>query len=597
VSLQPSALPPIPDETTRVAHAAFRRPPLCVRLRDELGALYEDADFATLFPTRGRHALPPWRLALITVLQFLEGLSDRQAAEAVRARIDWKYALSLELGDAGFDFSVLSEFRARLAVGGHELLLLDRMLERFAACGLLKARGRQRTDSTHVLAAVRSLHRVELLGETLRAALNAIATAAPAWLRGVAPAEWYERYAQRVEDAHLPRSAAARDAYVRTVGADGAALLAALDAPGTPPALAALPAVTALRTVWAQQFEPAGPHDGPPAQRTRAPRASMRSSESKPVRSASASSEEPPATAPKQASDGGGAVRLRSARTRPKAAQLVVSPYDADARYRVKRATTWVGYMVHLSETCDAERPRLITHVDTTPASAHEVTRTVAIHDALAAKALAPAEHLVDSAYVSAATLVHGASAHAITLVGPPPPDTSGQHRRPGGAGFGVADFTLDWAAERAVCPRGVASLSWTRYADPSHRPYVRIHFPGPACAACAARSACIQQRGRGGRTLVVHPEAEHAALTAARTRMASAEGEALYALRAGVEGTISQAVRAFGLRQARYCGLPKTRVQHAATAAALNLARVAAWLEERPLASTRVSRFARLAA
>jgi len=158
--MQPSPLPPVPEETATVAQAAFRRPPACVRLRDELGVLYEDADFAALFPVRGRRALPPWRLALVTVLQFLEGLSDRQAADAVRARIDWKYALSLELGDPGFDYSVLSEFRGRLAAGGHELLLLDRMLECFAARGLLKARGRQRTDSTHVLSAVRAMNRL-----------------------------------------------------------------------------------------------------------------------------------------------------------------------------------------------------------------------------------------------------------------------------------------------------------------------------------------------------------------------------------------------------------------------------------------------------
>ena len=263
--------------------------------------------------------------------------------------------------------------------------------------------------------------------------------------------------------------------------------------------------------------------------------------------------------------------------------------------------------MVHLSETCDAGRPRLVTHLDTTPPSAHEATRTAAIHDALAAKALVPAEHLVDGAYVSGATLVHGATAHAIALVGPPPRDTSGQprhgrRRRPGDAGFGVAAFVLDWAAERAVCPRGVASLSWTRYerverSDGVPRAYVAIHFPGPACAACSVRAACIRQRGRGGRNLVVHPEAEHTALTAARARFASPEGQALYDLRAGVEGTISQAVRVFGLRRARYRGLPKTRLQHAATAAALNLARLAAWLDARPLAPTRVSRFARLAA
>jgi transposase len=118
MSLQPSPIPPVPARTAAVARAAFRRPPLPVRLRDELGTLYEDADFAALFPARGQPALPPWRLAVVTVLQFLEGLSDRQAADAVRARIDWKYALSLELSDPGFDYSALSEFRARLVAGG-----------------------------------------------------------------------------------------------------------------------------------------------------------------------------------------------------------------------------------------------------------------------------------------------------------------------------------------------------------------------------------------------------------------------------------------------------------------------------------------------
>jgi IS5 family transposase len=543
---------------------------------------------------------------LVTVLQFLEGLSDRQAAEAVRARIDWKYALSLELGDPGFDFSVLCEFRARLVAGGQELLLLDRMLEHFAARGLVTARGRQRTDSTHVLGAVRKLHRLELLAEALRAALNALATAAPAWLRGVAPPAWYERYGRRVEETRLPRVGAARDAYTRAVGADGAALLAALDAPGAPPGLAALPAVATLRDVWAQQFEPAGPNDPAPGRAPGAARSAPRPGTA-PATPPAPDTPAPGATAPHSARASVAALRLRSARTRAPATHLLVSPYDRDARYRSKGGPAWVGYMVHLSETCDAGRPRLVTHVDTTPAGAHEATRTMAIQDALAAKALTPAEHLVDGAYVSGATLVHSATAHAIALVGPPPRDTSGQprhgpRRQPRGTSFGVADFVLDWAAERAVCPRGVPSLSWKRYErveryDGVPRPYILIHFPGTACAACPVRAACIRQRGRGGRNLVVHPEAEHTALTAARARFASAEGQTLYDLRAGVESTISQAVRVFGLRRARYRGLPKTRLQHAATAAALNLARLAAWLEERPLAPTRISRFARLAA
>ncbi|MBP2310229.1 transposase [Azospirillum melinis] len=185
---QPSvpSIPPIPEETARVAHAAFPRGNPYLTLRDDLGPAFVDKDFDDLYPKRGRPTYPPWRLALVTLLQFREGLSDRQAAEAVRARIDWKYLLGLDLTDAGFDHSVLTEFRGRLLAGGAEERLLERVLDAGRTQGLLKARGRQRTDSTHVLAAVRELNRLELLGETLRAALNALAVMAPAWLRGLA---------------------------------------------------------------------------------------------------------------------------------------------------------------------------------------------------------------------------------------------------------------------------------------------------------------------------------------------------------------------------------------------------------------------------
>src|SRR5919201_5824872 len=207
MSLRPqSPLPPVPDDTARIARAAFRRGNPYLLLRDRLGAVFANADFADLYPAFGQPAYAPWRLALVTLMQFREGLSDRQAAEAVRGRIDWKYALGLELTDPGFDFSVLCEFRGRLVAGSAERLLLEAMLETCKARGLLKARGRQRTDSTHVLAAIRTLNRLELVGETLRAALNSLATAAPQWLRRVAPKDWYGRYAPRVEDGRLPRA-------------------------------------------------------------------------------------------------------------------------------------------------------------------------------------------------------------------------------------------------------------------------------------------------------------------------------------------------------------------------------------------------------
>src|SRR5919205_3530241 len=218
MSLHPEPLGPVPDETARVARAAFPRGTTWLRLRDELGPIYADASFAGLFPTHGQPAEVPWRLALVTVLQFAEGLSDRQAAEAVRARIDWKYALGLALTDPGFDFSVLSEFRTRLVRGGAEQLLLEALLEACRARGYLKARGRQRTDSTHVLGALRVLNRLERVSETLRQALNAVALAAPDWLRRLAPPEWYERYGRRIENDRLPRGQVAREAYAATVG-------------------------------------------------------------------------------------------------------------------------------------------------------------------------------------------------------------------------------------------------------------------------------------------------------------------------------------------------------------------------------------------
>src|SRR5215203_4692352 len=227
MSLRPEPVGEIPAETARVARAAFPKGTVVTRLRDEFDALYQDEDFRTLYPARGQPGLTPWRLALVTVLQFLEHLSDRQAADAVRARIDWKYALGLELTDP--HFSVLAEFRARLVAGRAEHLLLDRMLERFKERGLVKARGKQRTDSTHVLAAVHDLHLLELVAETLRATLDDLAAVAPDWLRGVARPAWFERYERRVEDYRLPKRREEREALALQVGADGFVLLDALD--------------------------------------------------------------------------------------------------------------------------------------------------------------------------------------------------------------------------------------------------------------------------------------------------------------------------------------------------------------------------------
>jgi transposase len=179
MSMHPEPIFEVPELTATVAKAAFPKGNRYMKMRDELGTLYSDEQFADLYPRVGQPASTPWRLALVTLVQFAEDLTDRQAADAIRSRIDLKYLLGLELDDAGFDFSVLSEFRKRLLDGGAEGRLLNVMLAVFVERKWLKAKGKQRTDSTHILAAVRHLNRLEIVGETLHHALNILAQVDP----------------------------------------------------------------------------------------------------------------------------------------------------------------------------------------------------------------------------------------------------------------------------------------------------------------------------------------------------------------------------------------------------------------------------------
>jgi transposase len=403
-----------------------------------------------------------------------------------------------------------------------------------------------------VLAAVRLLNRLELVGETLRAALNELATVAPDWLRGVAPRAWCERYALRLEDGRLPRTAAEREAYARTVGEDGFALLDRLDEPATPEDLRRLPPVEILRRVWARHF----------------------------VREGGA----PP-----------GGVRLRAKdEPPPPGTEPVESPYDPEARYRTRSGTSWVGYVVHLTETCEDDAANLITHAMTTAATVHEARCTATIHQALAGKGLVPGEHLVDAAYVDAELLVRSREEHGIELVGPPRGNPTWQTKTEGG--YTIDRFEVDWDAERVRCPQGKLSSAWSRQVDHTGMPYVSVMFRKADCGACPARALCTRAEHRA-RHLKLQPRAEYEALRAARGRLATREGRRRYARRAGIEGTISQGVRAFGLRRSRYRGLARTHLQHVATAAAIDLARLGDWFRAIPRAATRTSRFAALAA
>src|SRR5512143_3727141 len=550
MALKPDLIQPVPEQTARVARAAFRRGNPLLTLRDELGTVFSDEDFTDLFPKLGQPGLPPWRLALVTLLQFRENLADRPAAEAVRARIDWKYLLGLDLTDPGFDASVLCEFRARLVKGGAEERLLEKLLARCRELGLLKARGRQRSDTTHVLGSVRMLNRLELLGETLRAALNELAAVAPDWLRGVAPEAWYKRHAGRVEDGRLPRTAAEREAYAHTVGEDGFALL---DRPEVFEGLRRLPQVAVLRQVWARHFER------------------------------------------KDAAVPGGGVRLRPKEELPPATEPIESPYDPQARYRTRAGVAWTGYIVHLTESCEDAPVHLLPHPMTTTAAPHQARGAAAVHQAPAAKGLPPGEHLVDAGYVDAELLVRSREDHGITLVGPPHVNPTWQTKVEDG--YGIDRFEIDWEREPARCPQGKSSSAWSHQTDHAGTPSISVMFRKADCATCPARPRCTRAKKHPARHLKLQPRAEYEALKAVRARLATKEGRHLYARRAGIEGTISQGVRAFGLRRSRYRGLIKTHLQHVATTAAINLGRLAAWFQAVPRATTRISRFAAIAA
>ncbi len=403
MSLHPQKLAEIPPDTMRVAQSAFPKGNIYLKMRDKLGVFYSDKDFTSLFSQKGQPAFAPWRLALITIMQYVEGLTDRQAADAVRGRLDWKYALSLELIDSGFDFSLLSEFRTRLIEAGLEQHLFEQMLSILWKKGLLKSPQKQRTDSTHILAAIRFLGRLENIGETLRSALNSIAAVAPNWLRKIVPDDqWYSRYGQRFQESRFPTSKKERSELAVLMGIDGNYLLDAIWLDSELEWLRQLESVEILRQVWIQQFY-----------------------------------------------IDNGLIKLRE--------------------------PSW--------------KPR------------------------------------------------------------------------------------------------------FNRY----QQAVIHVAFQKSDCQSCPTVSNCTKAKG-GFRTLTLRPQQFHETLEKARVRQTTPKFKKQYAKRAGVEGTISQGTRAFGLRHCRYRGFPKTRLQHIVTACALNLVRIWEWWTDAYTFGTTPSRFAALA-
>ena len=513
----------------------------------------------------------------MTVLQRAEKLTDRLAAGAVRTRLDWKYLLGLSLDDPGFDHTVLAEFRGKVAEAGLEQVALDALLGRLVSAGLVKAGGKQRTDSTHVVAAVAALNRLELAGESVRGAAEALAAAHPAWLeQRICVPDWTRRYGTPMTAWRPPASQAKQDELAIAYARDGYALLEAVYDESSPAWLRELPAVDVLRWVLVQNYTRTITGNG---------REVIKRREKEP--------------------EGDGL---------PPGHARIASPYDTDARWGVKRDTFWLGYKLHVTETCDDEPrcgcpgeggagrrghdkdcaapafPNLITHVATTGATVTDNQMTSVIHDELAGKTLAPGRHYLDSGYLSAALLVSEAARHGIALIGPLLADTPAQARA--GNGYARADFAVDYGSKTVTCPQGRTAASWTPCTQHGKDAIVAT-FSASDCGPCPARSLCTTS-GKNRRQLTVPPRDLAQAQAAARAAENTIPFQADYARRAGVEGTMHQAT-SHGARRTRYRGLPKTSLDHVYMACALNLLRLHAYWTGTPLDRRRTSHLARL--
>jgi hypothetical protein len=437
--------------------------------------------------------------------------------------LDWKYALSLAPEDEGFDYSILSDFRERLISQHAEERLLEPILQVCRDRGWLKAGGKQRTDSTHVLAAVRTLSSIESVGETLRASLNELAELDGDWLLSVITQDWFDRYVHRVELARLPKAGPKRQAWVKQLGQDVLHLLLAGQRQQTPPVVRQAACWSLLQQVWQQHYEVVDQQvrwrEGP-----------------------AASSHE-----------------------------RVVSPYDPEARCSRKRELSWFGFKVHFTETCeqDEQLPHVITQVTTTLSTTADAPMLAPILDDLRQRELAPAEHLVDMGYTSGEELAKQADLGTQILgpVGPTPGWQAQQH-----GGFAPADFELDWEHEQAICPQGEHSLTWKQAQD-GNRPIIKIQFATATCRQCPVREQCTHSSR--GRSLTVLPKAAQEAREERLREQGSKEFQQRYARRAGVEATISAAVRTKGLRRCPSRGLVKAHLHHVSIASAINLVRL----------------------
>lgn len=519
-------------EGTRAWGAAHLAPTDPYRLiGEQINTVLSEDDFAAMYSKQGRGAVCPVVLALVLVFQARERIGDRTAAEMAVRRLDWLYALHLPLEWEGFHATDLTYFRRRLLEHQGEGLIFEKILALVQDLGFLKRSQLQRTDSTHVLSYTEKLGRLELVCETLRLALKALEDEAPTWSSQMLPEVYRSTYGERRTTWKLgPEQIAAE--LVR-VGQDGCWLLAQLDAAARED-LEALPEIATLRTVWSQQFSITVTEGGSCS-----------------------------------------AVLKQQMRTR-KGKDLIVTPHDSEARWFKKRQTIWVGYKLQATETIDeGAGVQFLTDIELVAANSGDNEAIAGIQERLLSRGLGPEEHYVDQGYTSGTNLAESAS-RGIELIGPIGLDTS---KKP--PGYRQADFQLDFERLQATCPQGHTVRLWLR-GDPPGSRGSRAEFK-EHCTRCPARELCAPPGG----SRKIGPGPYYEEREARRAEQQTPAFKECMKRRCAIEGTISELVRRYGIRQARYRGRPKVRLQMLMAGAAANLQRLSRAMRLEELSSS----------
>ncbi len=508
----------MPEETRRIGQQLLEEKNTYRLIGDGLFAKLNEEEFSDLYPNDGQPGLSPVILAFVTVFQFIEKLPDRQAAESLRMRMDWKYALHLPLEYTGFNFSVLSEFRDRLIAGKAEGRVFEALVAQIREMGLIKEHGKQRTDSIAMLSKVRWMSRLELAVETLRLAVVSLVKVERGWSAGILPPSWEDKYGERfVMQRYTEKE---WKEYEGNIGNDGQWLLNRLMDGGAPAGLQELSEIKLLKTVWAQQFR-----------------------------------EETGKMVFKEVGKYDGHTQI-------------VTSHDPEARYSRKRNAEWIGDKVQVTDTDDAGYPHIITDIVSTESNLTDHEALADIQARLEQRQCKPGEHYVDAGYMTGSNLANSESKQ-IDLIGPMAPAVSYQDRITNG--LTQSQFQVDAQKKSVTCPQGYRTTRLVRIKNG-----LRFMFPKQTCAVCPVRSRCCT--GKNGRTIRL--SFHYDLIQKARARQKTETFKQDYALhRSGVEGSLSALVRGNGLRVSRYIGQKKRNLQSLFTGCAANLQRTSHWL------------------